>query len=180
MKSIIGRITSIRSPRQQSKAVSVGFHGSRERGGCYLPLLRCQKLWVADTRSCQKLNHSVDTLRSSEICTVSIEVTVDLHRQLRPEKGNIQDASEESEEKETKSHDGWDINDSTRPVSGCIHQWFQLTIGCSWAHLPSMLETWIKFTPGCLSSDKINQQWKVVKNQKNQFWISKIKTSSCK
>ena len=97
MKSIIGRITSIRSLRLQSKAVSVGFHGSRERGGCYLLLATLPK--TLGGRYCQKLNHSVDTLRSSEICTVSIEVTVDLHRQLRPEKGNIEDASEESEEK---------------------------------------------------------------------------------
>ena len=55
-------------------------------GGCYAKLPKTESLYA---------------LRSSEICTVSNVVTVDLHRLLRPEKGNIQDASEDSEEKET-------------------------------------------------------------------------------
>ena len=56
-------------------------------------------------------------------------------------KGNIWEASEEPKKKETLSLDGWDVNDSTRPVAGCS---LPPVVA---ANLPSILETWIKFTP---------------------------------
>ena len=164
MKSIIGRITSIRSLRLQSKAVSVGFHGSRERGGCYLLLATLPKTLGGCYAKLPK-TESLYALRSSEICTVLNVVTEISTGCWGQKKAIFKMPLKRARKKETKSHDGWDINDSTRPVSGCTHQWFQLTSRCSWVHLPSMLETWIKFTPGCLLSDKINQLWKVVKNQ---------------
>ena len=112
IKNIIGRITSVRSPRPQSKVVSVGFHGSRERGG-YAKLPKTESLYA---------------LCSSEICTVLNVVTVELDRQMGPEKAIFERPLKSRRRKrpcllmaETSmtALDQW--------LDAAYHQWFQPT-----------------------------------------------------